>query len=309
VSIIESALEKLRRAGVSPGDPEALARRHATGGPAAAPTAPVAVAVVVASPPTPSAPQKRIAVNLTALRSAGYLPDEKLDRRFMEHYRRIKRPLVAQALTGGADARLILVSSALPGDGKTFTSINLALSMTRERDVSVLLIDADVARARISEVFGIREERGLIGALTDETVDVESLVLRTDIPGLEILPAGRAAEDATERLASSRMREVFAKLNAHNPRRLVVIDSAPLLAASEGRVLLSIPGQVVLVVRAGVTPQRAVMDSVALVDKNKLRGLVLNQAPLGSGDGKYGYLGYSSYAGYGARDDDPARID
>lgn len=264
---------------------------------------------MVAPPAALEHPAKSIPVDLAALRAAGYQPEEKLDRRFAEHYRRIKRPLVEQALAGGAAARLILVSSALPGDGKTFTSINLALSMARERDVSVLLVDADVARARISEVFGAGEERGLTGALTDETADVESLVVRTDIPGFEILPAGRSVEDATERLASARMSKVFATLGARNPRRLVVIDSAPLLAASEGRVLLPIAGQVVLVVRAGVTPQRAVLDAVALCDKNKLRGLVLNQAPLSSGDGKYGYPGYSSYSGYGARDDEPARVD
>ena len=305
MSIIESALEKLRRAGVPPqGDPGVPVRR--TTGEAA--TAPAAV-TAVAPPPAPERPSKSITVDLTTLRRAGYLPEEKLDRRFVEHYRRIKRPLVEQALAGGADARLILVSSALPGDGKTFTCINLALSMARERDMSVLLIDADISRARISEVFGVRQEPGLVGALTDGTVDVESLVVGTDIPGFGILPAGRSIDDATELLASVRMSQMLARLGARNSRRLVVIDSAPLLAASEGRVLLPICGQVVLVVRAGVTPQRAVLESVALVDKNKLRGLVLNHAPLGSGDGKYGYPGYSTYSGYGARDGDPTRVD
>jgi exopolysaccharide/PEP-CTERM locus tyrosine autokinase len=305
VSIIESALEKLRRAGVPPGERGAPTRSGA-GGTAGAPAGPVA-AVVPRQAPAPL-PSKSIAVDLAALRTAGYLPEEALDRRFVEHYRRIKRPLIEQALAGGAHAHLILVSSPLPGDGKTFTSINLALSMARERDVSVLLVDADVARARITQVFGLREERGLMGALTDETADVESLIVGTDVPNLEILPAGRSAEDATERLASARMSQVLGRLGARSPRRLVLIDSAPLLAASEGRVLLPVPGQVVLVVRAGVTPQRAVLDAVALVDKNKLRGLVLNQASLSSGDGKYGYSGYSGYSGYGSsRDGDPAR--
>jgi protein-tyrosine kinase len=302
VSIIESALEKLRRGAAQPADSAPLTRRAAA---AAAPAGPTAAAPAEAA----VHPARSIAIDSTALRAAGYLPEEKLDHRFIEHYRRIKRPLVERALASGTDARLILVSSALPGDGKTFTSINLALSMARERDVSVLLIDADIPRARISEVFGLREERGLTGALTDESVDVESLLVATDIPGFEILPAGRPVADATERLASARMSQVFARLAARNPRRLVIIDSAPLLASSEGRVLLPIAGQVVLVVRAGVTPQRAVLDSVALVDKNKLRGLVLNQAPPSSGDGKYGYYKYSGYSGYAARDSDPAPVD
>ena len=298
MSIVESALEKLRRAAVAPAKRETSPSKG-TAGPAVVPAAAV---TAVLPRPAPAPPSQSISIDLAALRAAGYLPEEALDRRFVEHYRRIKRPLIEQALAGGAEARLILVSSPLPGDGKTFTSINLALSMARERDVSVLLIDADVARARITEVFGLREERGLMGALADETVDIESLVVGTDIPNLEILPAGRPAEDATERLASGRLNQVFARLGARGPRRLLVVDTAPLLAASEGRVLLPISGQVVLVVRAGVTPQRAVLDAVALVDKNKLRGLVLNQAPLSSGDGKYGYSGYSSYSGYGSRD-------
>jgi len=295
VSIIETALEKLRRAGAPPSTESPAPVRRTTSKAAG----PDAVGARVPAP-SPERPSKTIALDLGALRRAGYLPDERLERRFAEHYRRIKRPLIERALAGGTDERLILVSSALPDDGKTFTSVNLALSLARERDFSVLLIDADLSKGRISGVLGLREERGLAGALADESLDVESLVVRTDIAGLEILPSGQSVEDATELLASARMSQLCARLGASNPGRLIVIDSAPLLAASEGRVLLAIPGQVVLVVRAGVTPQRAVLDAVGLVDKNKLRGLILNQAPLGSGEGKYGYSGYS---GYGTLDD------
>jgi protein-tyrosine kinase len=299
VSIIENALEKLRRADPGAADPASPGPRPTR---AAAP-APIAVAAVAPEPP-PQRLARNISVDPAAMRAAGYLPEESLERRFTEHYRRIKRPLVARALAGGAEARLILVSSPLPGDGKTFTTINLALSMAREHDVSVLLVDADISRARISQVFGVRDERGLIGALTDKTVDPEALVVGTDIAGFEILPAGRPVEDGTELLASARLSQVLSRLAARNPRRLVIIDSAPVLAASEGRVLLSMPGQVILVVRAGVTPQRAVLDAIALVDKNKLQGLVLNHAPLSSGDGKYGY----GYSGYGPPDDERAGV-
>jgi protein-tyrosine kinase len=293
VSIIESALEKLRRSGASAGAQPGAARR----GRAGAGSVPAARPGPGTAPP-PEYDKKSITIDPAALRRAGYLPDESLERRFAEYYRRIKRPLIEQALAGGPDARLILVSSALPGDGKTFTSINLALSMTRERDVSVLLVDADVSKAAVSEAFGIRGEPGLIAALSDESVDVESLVVSTDIPGLEILPAGKSVEDSTELLASARMSQIATRLAA-DPHRLIVVDSAPLLAASEGRVLLPVAGQVVLVVRAGMTPQRAVLDTVALVDRRTLRGLVLNETPLGAGDGYYGYSGYGTAANDG----------
>ncbi len=189
---------------------------------------------------------------------------------------------------------LILVTSALPGDGKTFTSINLALSMARERDVSVLLIDADAPRANISRVLGIRKEPGLLDALMDESVDVESLIMRTDIRGLDVLPAGSSVENATELLASARMSQIAERIGSRHPMRLVVFDSAPLLVSSEARVLTRIPGQIVLVVRAGATPQRAVQEAVGHLDKQKLRGLIVNGAPMRQGGDYYGYSEYGS---------------
>jgi protein-tyrosine kinase len=220
------------------------------------------------------------------------MPEESMERRFADHYRRVKRPLIEKALAGTSDMRLIMVSSALPGDGKTFTSINLALSMAREKDISVLLVDADGARARISEVLGIRKQPGLLDALADDSIDVESLVMRTDVRGLEVLPAGRFIENGTELIASGRMAQISVRLTAHNPRRLVLFDSPPLLVSSEARVLTRMPGQVVLVVRASVTPRRAILDAVSQVDRQKLQGLVVNQVRDVPGEDYYGYPPY-----------------
>jgi protein-tyrosine kinase len=156
----------------------------------------------------------------------------------------------------------------------------------------VLLVDADGPRARISEVFKLKGEQGLLDALADESLDVESLIVRTDVRGLEILPAGRFIEQATELLASARMSQIASRLAARNSRRLIVLDSAPLLVSSEARVLTRIPGQIVLVVRAGITPQQAVVDAVGQLDRQKLQGLVVNQARTSPGDGYYGYPSY-----------------
>jgi protein-tyrosine kinase len=291
VSLIESALEKLRRVG----EPAAPASVPTVRSVVPAPSAPKAPPVVV--PSTPRYSHKRITIDPQALRRAGYLPDEGLERRFADHYRQIKRPLIEKALTGPAGMRVILVSSALPGDGKTFTSINLTLSMARERDISVLLVDADAPRGHVSEVFGLRGARGLIDALSDESLDVESLIVETDVPGFEILPAGKFVENATELLASARMEQIAARLSAGNPRRIVILDSAPLLVSSEARVLLRIPGQVVLVVRAGKTPRQAIVDAAAFVERNRLQGVVLNQAPFRTAGGYYyGYPGYGEEA-------------
>lgn len=287
MSIIESALAKLRRGEL---------QRGAETGPAGVPM--LGVDVVPGTRPLAvqrvEQPSTRIAVDTDALRTAGYLPEEGLERRFADHYRQIKRPLIERA-QGAADMRLILVTSALPGDGKTFTSINLALSIARERDVSVLLVDADVLKQHVSDVFGLHQERGLLDALVDESLDPESLVVKTGIRGFEILPAGRHVEHAAELFASARMTQIAARLGAASPRRVVLIDSAPILVSSETSVLLRIAGQIVVVVRAGVTPYRAVLNLVDQLDKEKPLGLVLNDAPKDDNSAHYGYDSYYTY--------------
>ena len=172
-------------------------------------------------------------------------------------------------------------------------TINLALSMARERDATVLLVDGDLPRAHVTHVLGIEHEPGLLDALRDETLDIESLVHDTDIRGLEILPAGAPAEGAAELIASLRMRELASKLICRNPRRLVLFDSPPLVASSEARALVQIPGQIVVVARAGRTPCQAIVEALTHVDKSRLTGLILNDGHASSGPGYYGY-GYGS---------------
>ena len=194
--------------------------------------------------PPATLPERRIVVDRDALREAGYLPETAVDRRFADHYRQIKRPLISQALASPAPVpgspRLIMMASALPGDGKTFTSINLALSMARERDVSVVLVDADTPKPHVSRIFGVEKEPGLLDALGEPNVDIESFVLPTDVGGLSILPAGKTHDGATELLASSRMASVVTRLVARDPRRIVLFDSPPLLVSSESRALSAI---------------------------------------------------------------------
>jgi exopolysaccharide/PEP-CTERM locus tyrosine autokinase len=240
---------------------------------------------------------KRLTVDLNALRAQSYLPEERMDRQFADYYRQIKRPLIEKALgtkesPSGLDARIIMLSSALPGDGKTFTSINLALSMARERDLSVLLVDADMPKPHVSEIFGIQSEAGLADALVDEGVEIESLVMLTNIRGLSVLPSGRRVEGAAELLTSDRMRQLLATLIAHNPRRLILLDSPPLLVTSEARALLKVAGQAVLVVRAGQTPHHAIREAISFFEERQAGGIVLNEGYVAKSEGYYGYGAY-----------------
>jgi protein-tyrosine kinase len=241
---------------------------------------------------------KQVTLDTGTLRARGYLPEESEDRLFVERYRHIKRPLIDKALAATGvvgEARIIMITSALPGDGKTFTSINLALSMALERDISVLLVDCDVAKRHVSEIVGMREESGLLDALIDESVDVESLVAPTNLRGLSILPAGKRAEGTAELLSSNRMRQIIRSLCARVPRRILLLDSPPLLITNEGRALVKIAGQIVLVVRAGHTPRQAVQEAVGLFDAQQAGGLILNQVQLSKKEGYYGYGSYETY--------------
>jgi exopolysaccharide/PEP-CTERM locus tyrosine autokinase len=235
-------------------------------------------------------------LNMEVLRARGYLPEASEDQRFADHYRRIKRPLIDKAISEVAavgEPRVIMITSALPGDGKTFTSVNLALSMALERDISVLLVDCDVARRHVSDIVGLKEESGLLDALVDESVDIESLVVQTNLRGLSILPAGRRRVEATtELLSSNRMRQIIANLCHRNPRRILLLDSPPLLITNEGRTLVKIAGQIVLVVRAGHTPRQAVRDSIGLFDAQQAGGIILNQVQMSPVEGYYGYGSY-----------------
>ena len=240
----------------------------------------------------------RLLIDANALRDSGYLPEASKDRQFADQYRRIKRPLIEKALSGddaGGEPRIIMVASAVPGDGKTFTSINLAFSMALERDISILLIDSDVSKHHITDIFGLRQRKGLLDALTDESLDPEALVVPTSSRGFSILPAGTRVEGTAELMSSNRMRQIVATLCARNPRRILLLDSPPLLITNEGRALAKIAGQVVLVVRAGVTPRHAVQAAIGMFDEKQAGGLILNEVKVGFTEGYYGYGAYGAY--------------
>jgi exopolysaccharide/PEP-CTERM locus tyrosine autokinase len=293
MSLVEQALKKLQaaRGGVAPQHEP----RIVPAGPAPAPVVAVNASPV---PPLPARPSRIVTVDRAALRAAGVFPAESEERRITQEFRQVKRPLVANALGRGTtqlpNGHLIMLASALPGDGKTFTSVNLALSIALEKDVRIVLVDADVAKPHISRLFNVQNEFGLLDVLRDQHMDVESVILNTDVPNLCILPAGRPSETATELLASERMVEVVARLGAADRQRIVLFDSPPLLLTTESRALASVVGQIVLVISAGVTPQKAVFDAIDLLGEGKSIGLVLNQCDEGNNKGYYNYYGEQS---------------
>jgi protein-tyrosine kinase len=249
---------------------------------------------------------RSISIDLDALRRAGYAPPPEQDREISEQFRHIKRPLLARAFGRGmtpvANGRVIMISSALPGEGKTFCAINLARSLCMETDYSVLLVDTDTAKPQVTRALGMLGEPGLVDALQDESIDAESLVAMTNVPKLSVIPAGRASETAAELLASARMAEVLRHLTSQQwPNRIIVLDSPPLLVTNEAKSLVDSAGQVVLVVRASATPQSAVLDAISHLREDQFVGLILNESNSVAGVG-YGYGYYGRMYQYGQTD-------
>ena len=215
-----------------------------------------------------------------------------------EEFRLIKRQLFVTRgrLEAGGDldpdqlsrARTLLVCSAKPGDGKTFCAINLALSIAAERDTEVLLIDADVAKPDLCRRLGLTPGPGLLDALADASLDPEALVVRTDVPHLSVLSTGAKTATDTELLASARTRAVIARLLAANPRRMIVFDSPPALAASPAAVLAMLVGQVMMVVRADHTPESELRAAVGLLEGCAHIGLVLNAVTFATAGERFG---------------------
>ena len=243
------------------------------------------------SPSDGAAPEQAIVIDQNALRAAGMLPPVHQEHEIAQQYRRIKRPLINNALGRGvpqlASGNLIMITSAVPGEGKTFMSLNLALSMRLEEDITVLLVDGDVVNPRLTQILGLESRPGLLDLVRDSALSPESTILPTELPGLCFLPAGRQEANATELVASARMHQVVSKLGSDDPARLVLFDSAPLLVTTESQALAHFAGQVVLVVHADQTPQHVVFDALETLAEDKPAFLVLNQTTRHSHSGYY----------------------
>jgi exopolysaccharide/PEP-CTERM locus tyrosine autokinase len=271
--------------------------------PASAGVTKTAVPSIATVAPTPVKPRttsgKLLPVDRALLRQQGLIVPGAPPSGLSEEFRLVKRQLLLSALGGkGTTAvnrgQLILVCSAHPNEGKTFASVNLALSMASETDIEVILVDADVAKPEVLSTLALPAGPGLMDALDDASLDVEDLLIRTDVPNLSILPTGRQTNHDTELLASDRTAALIEGLVAGRPRRIVLFDSAPALAASPASTLALHVGQVLFVVRADSTSETDVRDAIELLDACPTIQLMLNSVTCHPSNRKFG-----SYYGFG----------
>ena len=296
MNLIEQAtrrLEELRRAGIQV--PTAALEPSAAG---------PAVMHVVEATPAPEAPvaepandrsigkiSREVTIDLDHLASQGYLTPMLSDRVLAEQIRIIKQAVLKNVEDAGARGlrrNLVLVTSATAGEGKTFFSMNVAMSLAMEVDFHALLVDADVLRPSVLERYGIEPGPGLLDLATRPELDVSDVLLRTNVPKLSLLPAGKPTHKSAELLSSSYIDHLLTELSERYADRLIIFDAPPILVSSGTRHLATRVGQVIMVVQADSADSRAVSQAFDAVDSCPLVSTVLNRSSLPD-PGAYGY--------------------
>ena len=236
-------------------------------------------------------------IDRIALAQAGYLLPDGLVTAMGEEFRLLKRGLLPQ-LAGNPLGNRILICSAHSGEGKSFCAINLALSLAAEKDREILLVDSDFGKPGIPEALGLKSGPGLLDALADPAIAIEDCVIRTDIPSLAVLPAGRRSNNDTELVASARTETLLRRLTDGRPDRILLFDSPPLLAASAAGVLASHAAVALLVVRADRTSESALRDAAGMLKGAGQVQLLLNGVTFSATGRRFG--GYYGTGGEGA---------
>ena len=276
-----------------PAAPAAFTAPAALVEPAAPVAQPIAPAAQVAPDSAPAAQAaepvqarkrqsgKFIELDLAHMRDSGMVTAAGGRTALVEDFRIIKRPLIKKAFAdrapGDKPGNLIMITSSLPGEGKTYCAINLAMSIAMELDHTVLLVDADVARPSVLRVLGLPAQRGLMDILLDDKIDMGDVMLRTNVDTLSILSAGTSNPRATELLASQTMSNFVTEIANRYPDRIVIFDSPPLLLTSEAHVLAGHMGQIVVVVEAETTTQHAVKESLRQLEGLNNVNLIYNK--------------------------------
>lgn len=246
-----------------------------------------------------TASYENIDVDKASLRAHGIDWDNKSDT--LLEFKKIKRPLLNNLLSHDAagvsseasfDRNFIVVTSAVPGEGKTHTSLNLAISLSYERDYDVLFVDGDTIKRDASLLLGLGDKPGLNDLLVDHEAPIDTHILQTNLNKLKVLPAGTFNDNSCELLSSDRMKSILSHV-LQAEKRIVLFDAPPMLATVEASVLTRLAGQVVVVTEAAKTSKSMVHSVLEQIDGDKPVGMVLNKSKRSHGEEDY-----SSYYGY-----------
>ncbi len=237
----------------------------------------------------------QVKIDTDGLASRNILTPNSKRSRIVEEFRLIKRKLVGRRWSqADGTGNTIIVTSALPQEGKTTVAVNLAMSIAAEEDLRVLLIDADFIRPNALRQLGVSAERGLIDVLEDPRLDIGDVMLATDVKGLSLIPSGRLHDRCTELLASTRMSELINEMATRYEDRILIFDSPPVLATTESVTLASHMSRIVFVVQAERTRRELVTSALELLGDAQPMGIVLNRAKPSLGSSEFGSY-YGAY--------------
>jgi receptor protein-tyrosine kinase len=233
--------------------------------------------------------------------------------RTVEEFRLIKRNLMStwpqSDLSGDRRSnRLIMVTSARPGEGKTFSALNLAMAFASERDIKALLLDADTQHSTLPSILGIPGDTGIVDVLAGN-LELSDVLIQTNLPNLMILPAGRGGPHVPELLSSREMAALLEELTQRLEDRFIIIDTPPCMASSDAAALAPLVAQIVFVVEAHNTQQAEIEAGLSTLSACPRISLLLNKSDALASEhfGSYSY--YYHYAGGGGdeqRSADPA---
>ncbi|CCG40552.1 XrtA-associated tyrosine autokinase [Magnetospirillum molischianum] len=235
-----------------------------------------------------------VEINFNRLLTAGFITPNSPPSRLTEEYRLIKRQIIKDAFPDGAvsgNSNIVMVTSSIPGEGKTFTALNLAMSLVSEPGLHVLLVDGDAYHHSLAGHIGVGEEMGLADLLIDSSLKMPDVMLRTNVPNLSFIPPGRPHPHRVEILASKPMARMMADLARRYPDRIIIIDTPPVLVSTEASVLAAYVGQVVVVVEKGRTTNRSLKKTIDLLQGCSNLNCILNKCDL-----DLYKEGYDSYA-------------
>lgn len=243
--------------------------------------------------------KKPLEIDLVGLENRGFVGLESARNLINEEYREIKRKLLHTAFGPLAStissSNIIMVSSARPSEGKTFTAINLALSIAAEQDKTVLLVDADVLKPNVLKTLQVDGDNGLMEYLLGKVDDLSDVIYHTNVPKLKIIPAGQSHHLSTELLASTVMKDTVEEFSTRYPDRVVIIDTPPLIGINESAVLANLAGQAVIVVEEGKSQINDIRSAVDRLNPDMAIGFVVNKSTqFNESGGYYGYMYYGS---------------
>ena len=249
---------------------------------------------------TPNAPTTtgNIEIDLFKMEEKGFVSTSAKRRLINEEYRAIKRKIIDNAFGPLSkslnNSNIIMVTSSRPGEGKTFTAVNLALSIALEQDKTVLLVDADVLRPNVMRTLELQNQQGLMEYLLGEKSDIAQVMCQTNVPNLRIIPAGKSHHLSTELLASEKMYDVVQEFANRYPDRIVIVDTPPLLGINETAILANLAGQAIVVAEEQATKISDIQEAVSHLNPEMAIGFVVNKGQKINRKGTgYGYY----YAG------------